>query len=34
MRKLDELDEMIGEYQKGRRNRRTFIKCAVAMGLK
>ena len=33
MRNPDELDEIIGEYEKGRMDRRTFIKKAVAMGL-
>lgn len=33
MRKIDELDELIGDYQKGRMDRRTFIKKATLMGL-
>ncbi len=33
MRKLDELDEIITEYEKGRVNRRTFIKKTLGMGL-
>lgn len=32
MRKLDEFGEIIGEYEKGRMDRRTFIKKSVAMG--
>ncbi len=33
MRRLDELDEIIGEYEKGRMDRRTFMKRSLAMGL-
>jgi NitT/TauT family transport system substrate-binding protein len=33
MRKLDELDELIGEFEKGSVDRRTFMKRAVALGL-
>lgn len=33
MRKLDELDDLISEYERGRMDRRTFIKKAILMGL-
>ena len=33
MRKLDELDEMIADYQKGKMDRRTFISKALMIGL-
>ncbi len=33
MRKLDELDELIADYEKGRMDRRTFFKKTVLMGL-
>ena len=33
MRKLDELDEFISEYERGKMDRRTFIKKAILMGL-
>lgn len=33
MRKLDELDELISEYERGKMDRRTFIKKAIVMGL-
>ncbi|MFO0754373.1 MAG: ABC transporter substrate-binding protein [Thermodesulfovibrionales bacterium] len=33
MRNFDELDEIIGEYEKGKMDRRTFISKAVLMGL-
>jgi len=33
MRREDELDEMIGDYEKGRMDRRTFIKKTAIMGL-
>ena len=33
MRKPDELDEMINDYEKGKMDRRTFFKKAVIMGL-
>jgi len=33
MRKLDELDELISEFEKGRMDRRTFMKRSLAMGL-
>ncbi|MEK6671985.1 MAG: ABC transporter substrate-binding protein [Nitrospirota bacterium] len=33
MRKLDELDELIGDYEKGRMDRRTFFKKTILMGL-
>lgn len=33
MRKPDELDELIGEYEKGGMDRRTFFKKAILMGL-
>ena len=33
MRKLDELDGLIVDYEKGRMDRRTFFKKAILMGL-
>lgn len=33
MRKLDELDELISDFEKGKMDRRTFMKKSLAMGL-